>query len=77
MIILDGNVFYAEVKDDRNTGYTTLVKGHSGHLTASRLAKCKRKVENQTAEWIGSNYISNIAKFANNPFNYLPHEDST
>jgi len=76
MIILDGNVFYAEVKYDRNTGNITLVKGHSWAFNGiSSWRSVSERWKNETAEWVGSNYISNIAKFANNPFNYLPHEE--
>jgi hypothetical protein len=76
MIILDGNVFYAEVKYDRNTGNITLVKGHSWAFNGiSSWRSVNERWKNETAEWVGSNYISNIAKFANNPFNYLPHEE--
>ena len=76
MIILDGNVFYAEVKYDRNTGNITLVKGHSWAFNGiSSWRSVNERWRNETAEWVGSNYISNIAKFANNPFNYLPHEE--
>jgi len=76
MIVLDGNVFYAEVKYDRNTGDITLVKGHSWAFNGiSSWRSVSERWKNETAEWVGSNYISNIAKFANNPFNYLPHEE--
>lgn len=76
MIILDGNVFYAEVKYNRNTGNITLVKGHSWAFNGiSSWRSVSERWKNETAEWVGSNYISNIAKFANNPFNYLPHEE--
>jgi len=76
MIILDGNVFYAEVKYDRNTGNITLVKGHSWAFNGiSSWRSTNERWRNETSEWVGSNYISNIAKFANNPFNYLPHEE--
>ena len=35
MILLDGNVFIAEVKYDKIANSITLVKGHTGHLMAN------------------------------------------
>ena len=54
-----------------------MFKGHSWAFNgiSSWRSINERKRKNETAEWVGSNYISNIAKFANNPFNYLPHEE--
>lgn len=76
MIILDGNVFYAEVKYDINTDTITLVKGHSWAFNGkSAWQSVNERWKNETAQWVGSNYISNIAKFSNNPFDYLPHEE--
>lgn len=76
MIILDGNVFYAEVKYDINTDTITLVKGHSWAFNGkSAWRSVNERWKNETAQWVGSNYISNIAKFSNNPFDYLPHEE--
>ena len=76
MIILDGNVFYAEVKHDNNTDTVTLVKGHSWAFNGkSAWRSVDERWKNETAQWVGSNYISGISKFANNPFDYLPHEE--
>jgi hypothetical protein len=76
MIILDGNVFYAQVKYDINTDTVTLVKGHSwAYNGKSAWRSVDERWKNETAQWVGSNYISGIAKFANNPFDYLPHEE--
>ena len=76
MIILDGNVFYAEVKYDSNKDTITLVKGHSWAFNGkSAWRSVNERWKNETAQWVGSNYISGIAKFSNNPFDYLPHEE--
>ena len=76
MIILDGNVFYAQVKHDNNTDTVTLVKGHSwAYNGKSAWRSVDERWKNETEQWIGSNYISGISKFANNPFDYLPHEE--
>lgn len=76
MIILDGNVFYAEVNHDNKTDTVTLVKGHSWAFNGkSAWRSVDERWKNETAQWVGSNYISGISKFANNPFDYLPHEE--
>jgi len=76
MIILDGNVFYAEVKYNPNTDAITLVKGHSWAFNGkSAWRSVNERWENETAQWVGSNYISDISKFSNNPFGYSPHEE--
>ena len=76
MMVLDGNVFYAQVKYDRTTGNVTLVKGHSWAFNGkSAWRSVGERWKNETMEWVGSNYISNIAKFGNNPFEYSPHEE--
>ncbi|MDW0297280.1 MAG: hypothetical protein QN784_02365 [Nitrososphaeraceae archaeon] len=76
MIILDGNVFYAEVKYNNNKDTITLVKGHSWAFNGnSAWRSVNERWKNETAQWVGSNYISGIAKFSNNPFDYLPHEE--
>ena len=76
MIILDGNVFYAEVKYHSNKDTITLVKGHSWAFNGkSAWRSVNERWQNETAQWVGSNYISGIAKFSNNPFDYLPHEE--
>src|SRR4029078_6319055 len=76
MIILDGNVFYAEVKYDTDTGNITLLKGHGWAFNGvSAWRSVNERWKNETAQWVGSNYISGIVKFANNPFEYSPHEE--
>jgi N,N-dimethylformamidase beta subunit-like, C-terminal len=76
MIILDGNVFYAQVKYDRKTDNVTLIKGHSWAFNGkSAWRSVSERWQNETSQWVGSNYISGIAKFSNNPFAYLPHEE--
>lgn len=76
MVILDGNVFYAEVKYNNNTDTITLVKGHSwAYNGMSAWRSVAERWKNETAQWVGSNYISGISKFVNNPFDYLPHEE--
>jgi hypothetical protein len=78
MIILDGNVFYAEVKYDRNNQTVTLVKGHSWAFNGkSAWRSIGERWANETSQWVGSNYLCDLCvkRFANNPFGYIPHEE--
>ena len=64
------------VKHDNNTDTVTLVKGHSWAFNGkSAWRSVDERWKNETAQWVGSNYISGISKFVNNPFGYLPHEE--
>jgi hypothetical protein len=78
MILLDGNVFYAQVKYDRNTHTITLVKGHGwAYNGKSAWRSVSERWANETSEWVGSNYFcfSCNATIPNNPFHYRHHEE--
>jgi hypothetical protein len=78
MIVLDGNVFYAEVKYDRQSNIVTLVKGHYwAYNGRSAWKSIAERWRNETAQWIGSNYLCYLCvnAFVNNPFGYQPHEE--
>jgi hypothetical protein len=78
MIILDGNVFYAEVKYDRNTQTITLVKGHGWAFDGkSAWRSVSERWAKETSEWIGSNYLCYSCEitFTNDPFEYRHHEE--
>ena len=78
MILMDGNVFYAEVKYDRNTHTITLVKGHGWAYNGKSAWKSVReRWANETSQWVGSNYycFSCNVTFVNNPFQYRHHEE--
>lgn len=77
LILLDGNVFYAEVKYDKNADKITLVKGHSWAFNGKTAWRSiSERWRNETAQWIGSNYISfPKATFVNDPFSYTAHEE--
>ena len=78
MIILDGNVFYAEVKYNRNNQTVTLVKGHSWAFNGKSAWKSiGERWANETSQWVGSNYFCFrcIKRFFNDPFGYTPHEE--
>jgi hypothetical protein len=78
MIILDGNVFYTEVKYDSQKNTVTLVKGHWwAYNGKSAWKSVAERWRNETAQWVGSNYLCYICvqTFANDPFGYKPHEE--
>jgi len=56
MFLLDGNVFYAQVKFDRNTNTVTLVKGHGWAFNGrSAWKSVAERWAKETSEWVGSN----------------------
>ncbi|MBV9176796.1 MAG: hypothetical protein JO297_07135 [Nitrososphaeraceae archaeon] len=58
MIILDGNVFYAEVKYDRSNQTVTLVKGHWWAFNGKSAWKSVgERWKNETSKWVSSNYL--------------------
>jgi hypothetical protein len=78
LVLMDGNVFYAEVKYDRNTHTITLVKGHGWAYNGKSAWKSVReRWGNETSQWVGSNSFcfSCYVTFANNPFQYRHHEE--
>lgn len=78
MIVLDGNVFYAEVKYDRHTNTITLVKGHSWAFNGrSAWKSVAERWNKETSQWVGSNYLCYSCQitFANDPFEYKHHEE--
>lgn len=78
IILLDGNVFYAQVKYDSNTNQITLVKGHGWAFNGKSAWKSvDERWKNETSKWIGSNYLCAIChiSYLNNPFGYIHHEE--
>ena len=78
LVLMDGNVFYAEVKYDRNTHTITLVKGHGwAYNGKSAWKSIRERWANETSQWVGSNFfcLSCNITFANNPFQYKHHEE--
>jgi hypothetical protein len=78
MILMDGNVFYAQVKYNRNAHTITLVKGHGWAFNGkSAWRSVGERWPNETSQWLGSNYLcySCNVTFANNPFHYKHHEE--
>src|SRR5215831_11886035 len=78
MLLLDGNVFYAQIKFDRNTSPVTLVKGHGWAFNGrSAWKSVAERWTKETSEWVGSNYLrySCDITFANDPWEYQHHEE--
>jgi hypothetical protein len=78
MIILDGNIFYAEVKYDRSRQLVTLVKGHAWAFKGrSAWKSVDERWRDETAQWVGSNYFCYGCGiiFDNDPFEYKHHEE--
>jgi hypothetical protein len=78
LIILDSNVFYAEVKYDRHANTITMVKGHGWAFDGrSAWKSIAERWAKETSQWVGSNYLcySCNVTFANDPFEYQHHEE--
>ena len=57
MILLDGNVFYAQVGYDRSTQMITLLKGHGWAFNGKSAWKSvSERWRKETSQWVGSNY---------------------
>jgi glutaredoxin-related protein len=78
LILLDGNVFYAEVRYDEITDKITLVKGHGWAFDGKSAWKSiEERWEDETSQWIGSNYLccfDDDIIFNNNPFD-IKHDE--
>ena len=79
MLLLDGNVFYAQVGYDKPTQTITLIKGHGwAYNGRSAWKSADERWLNETSQWVGSNSLCSTAcviKFANNPFEYTHREE--
>jgi len=79
LILLDGNVLYAEVKYDKKNQTITLVKGHGWEFDGTSASKSvHERWANETTEWVGSNYCECYSVdiiFGNNPFGVSHNEE--
>jgi hypothetical protein len=78
MILLDGNVFYAEVKYNDKNNTISLVKGHGWAYNGKTAWKSvNERWKDETKDWVGSNYFCDkcVKIFKDNPFGYTPHEE--
>src|ERR671938_452300 len=78
MMLLDGNVFFAEVKFNAQTKTESLVKGHWWAFNGkSAWRSIGERWPEETSQWVGSNYLCYrcVNAFGNDPFEYIPHEE--
>src|SRR5918911_2574361 len=78
MVLLDGNVFFAEVKYNPHTKTESLLKGHWWAFNGkSAWRSIRERWANETSQWVGSNYLCYrcVSAFGNDPFEYTPHEE--
>ena len=81
ILLIDGNIFYAEILYDKNEDTISLVKGHDWEFDGKAARKSiSERWENESKQWIGSNYLVNAISdkvyFTNNPFNYTHFEEN-
>ena len=77
LMILTGNVFYAEVKYDKDSDLVTLVEGHDWKFDGRAVhSGVSERWENETKQWLGSNFYpvyygeEGYHILYNNPFNF-------
>jgi hypothetical protein len=77
LIILTGNVFYTEVKYNKQANSITLVEGHGFQFDGKSAQKgVDERWENETKGWLGSNFYpiyyweKDYHHLYNNPFNF-------
>jgi hypothetical protein len=78
LIVLNGNVFYAEVDYDPETNTLQLVKGHDWEFNGNVAKKgVRERWAEETSEWMGSNFLCATCaiSFENNPFRYGHEEE--
>lgn len=82
LVLLDANVFMAEVSYDNSTNAVTLVKGHNWAFNGKTAWRSvNERWSNETQDWVGSNFYywggnTNInLSFTNNPFGYIHNEE--
>ena len=78
LIVLNGNVLYAEVNYDPDAGTLQLVQGHDWQFDGSVAKKgVRERWAEETSEWMGSNFLCATCTitFENNPFRYGHEEE--
>jgi hypothetical protein len=78
LILLDGNVFYAQVSYDKHHHSITLVKGHGWAFNGKSAWKSvSERWARETSQWVGSNFLPCVCPvtFSNDPFEYKHHEE--
>ena len=80
VLFIDANVFYAEVRYDRNNHTITLVNGHDWKFDGKAAGRSvSERWYNETKDWVGSNFLNidtnGTVSFENNIFNYTHVEE--
>jgi hypothetical protein len=81
LLALDGNIFYAQIKYNKDSNTITLVKGHSWEFDGNFAKRSIReRWFNENSQWLGSNFfeseLTDNITFSNNPFNYTHFEEN-
>jgi hypothetical protein len=78
LIVLTGNVFYAEVRYDASDNSVTLVKGHDWNFNGKTAWRdIGERWKDETRKWLGSNYYPvyyhdrSYHQLRNNPFDFI------
>ncbi|PWU82476.1 MAG: hypothetical protein DLM72_01785 [Candidatus Nitrosopolaris wilkensis] len=77
-ILLDSNIFYAQIRFDSTTDTVTLVKGHGWAFNSGSAWKSvSERWAKETSQRVGSNYLcySCDITFAYDPWEYNHHEE--
>jgi len=80
IVFNDSNILTTEVKYDSNNDSVTLVEGHNWKYDGHNAWRAeKERWANETAQWVGSNFLpvptKNNITFTNNPFGYNHTEE--
>ena len=80
IVFIDSNIFYGQVRYDKDNRTVTLVKGHNWQFDGKAASRSvSERWYNDTKEWVGGNFlendIHNNITFTNNPFNYTHFEE--
>ena len=80
IVFIDSNIFYGQVRYDKDNRTVTLVKGHNWQFDGKAASRSvSERWYNDTKEWVGGNFLENDIHdnitFTNNPFNYTHFEE--
>ena len=80
IVFIDSNIFYTQVRYDKDNRTVTLVKGHNWQFDGKAASRSvSERWYNDTKEWVGGNFLENDIHdnitFTNNPFNYTHFEE--
>lgn len=81
LVLLDGNIFYVEVKYDEASCTVHFLKGHDWEFDGMGMHKgVSERFADENKKFIGSNFVVNDIRdpetYSNNPFNYTHFEEN-